>query len=86
VSRPLPEPEAPEVPEPLALPQRFVLLVALTPQMHEQLEARAHHDGANMANVARKAIAAYLRPRQRPRPTLVDQADGHAGATTELRP
>jgi hypothetical protein len=49
--------------------------------MHEQLEARAHRDGANMANVARKAIAAYLRPRSRPGAPLVDLADGHDAAT-----
>lgn len=82
MSSPLPEPDAP------AQPQRFVLLVALPPQMHEQLEARAHRDGANMANVARKAIAAYLRPRPRTRTTLVDvdQADGRADAATGLEP
>ena len=66
---PLPAPEA------AAQPQRFVLFVALPCPMHEQLEARAHRDGANMANVARQAIAAYLRPRSRG--ALVDQPAVH---------
>lgn len=73
VTRPLPEPDVP------AQPQRFVLLVALPPQLHEQLEARAHRDGANMAHVARKALAAYLRPRSRGK--LAGQA-----AVPELEP
>lgn len=38
-----------------------MLLVFLPPQMQQQLEERAHRDGTNMANVARKAIDAYLR-------------------------
>ncbi len=68
--------QAPEAP---AQPQRFVLFVALPPPMREQLEARAHRDGANMANVARQAITAYLRPRS-------PGAVVHQPAVQELEP